>query len=79
LSFTFATGNAYKRRVWSDSATVLAPMAVETAQPPATISFCRTLVADGAGQVDFSTSAVAPGLTDWNELALDSRTATVSQ
>jgi uncharacterized repeat protein (TIGR01451 family) len=69
VSFTFAAGNAYTGVVFGlIPPTVLAPDGVETAQPGTVLFYPHTLVAGSAGQVIFSTSAVAaPGLTGWNE------------
>ena len=69
VSFTYAAGNLYTAVAFGlIPPSTLAPDGVEAAQPGTVVFYPHTFVAGSAGQVVFSTSAVAaPALSGWNQ------------
>ena len=69
VSFVYAAGNLYTAVAFGlIPPSTLAPDGVEAAQPGTVVFYPHTFVAGSAGQVVFSTSAVAtPALSGWNE------------
>lgn len=69
VSFTYAAGNLYTGVAFGlIPPSTLAPDGLEAAQPGTVVFYPHTFVAASAGQVAFSTSAVAaPALSGWNE------------